>query len=206
MDWKRDFDVDISFFQRLFEATSAEDFAQSLTSADAAAFSLLTTESIMANEKVVQQYIARGEALTLSVWETASALPNWIEFMHACIQVSRTFASASSNPANNNERTQALFSRRNYHSVMAMLNGLHKYSITLSQQTRDYMGFDIVTIPPAPQPLNLVYLTNPAHNYAAYRQRFNALPGVSFLSPHISHAKEKGPAVLQHMFEEAGFH
>lgn len=92
IDWRQPFDVDMFFFQHLFNATSADDFAHSLTSIDEAAFATLTPENIIADDTIAQQYLARWETLAISVYECASALPNLIEFIHACVQVSPTSA------------------------------------------------------------------------------------------------------------------
>ena len=46
----------------------------------------------------------------------------------------------------------------------------------------------------------LFYIINPSQNYAAYRQQFNAQPGIPYLLPHIREGK--GKQVLLELFQK----
>lgn len=70
---------------------------------------------------------------------------------------------------------------------MAVIGGIQKYSITSSILNRGES-----TVVPKPVVLqHFFYLINPSRNYAAYREQFDAQPGVPFLPPHIEDAKGK---------------
>lgn len=82
---------------------------------------------------------------------------------------------------------------------MAIIAGLQKYGTTTStaRSIPDGVGF----VAPNPVlPPNTFYVMNPFQNYLAYRQQFEAMPGLPFLYPHIHEAKQLGRGVLDKVF------
>lgn len=55
-------------------------------------------------------------------------------------------------------------------------------------------------------PQGLFYLANHSQNYAAYRQKFDAFPGIPFLLPHIVHAKQERLPVPLKLFQNVAIH
>lgn len=200
MDWRSPFNVNISFIKELFDAASADDFARTLTASDEEAFASLSPQNLAADDLIAKEYLARWDMLSASVWECCSALPDWIKFVQECVQVRLPAPRSPTNPLTSNP--QALLTLRNYHSAIAILAGLLKYS-TSSSTLRNINGIGMVT-PTSVLPPDFLYLMNPFQNYAAYRQQFEAMPGLPFLVPHINQAKQQGPVVLQKLFRDVG--
>lgn len=88
MDWNTPFDVDTSSIQGLFDSTSSDDFVRSRTNSDEKAFASLSPEGVIANDSLTRQYLANWEKLVSSVFECCSALPDRIEYIQECVQVS----------------------------------------------------------------------------------------------------------------------
>lgn len=96
---------------------------------------------------------------------------------------------------------QALVGTRNYHSLTAILTGLHRYSITDSSLTTTPAAAAMI-VPNPVVPPDLLCLLHPFQNYAAYRQQFVNAPGIPFLVPHIRESEEHGQQVLSQMFQQ----
>lgn len=88
MDWNMPFDVDTSSIQGLFDSTSSYDFVRLRTNSDGKAFASLSPEGVIANDSLTRQYLANWEKLVSSVFECCSALPDRIEYIQECVQVS----------------------------------------------------------------------------------------------------------------------
>ena len=97
--------------------------------------------------------------------------------------------------------SQKLFLKRNYHSLTAVLDGLHKYAITTarSRGLNSIVGGMVVLDPLLPP--NAIFLINPAHNHAAYRQHFSEYPGIPFILPHLREFQQHGETALQPLLE-----
>ncbi|KAL4892915.1 hypothetical protein BDV59DRAFT_202275 [Aspergillus ambiguus] len=181
MDWSRPFNVEFSFLEDLLAATSPKDFARTLTTADEGMFGKLTVQSILGEDAVTRRILVQWDHLSIDVWECCTGLPDMIATIQECVQ--------------------ALAGTKNYHSLTAILNGLHKYSITDSTLASTNAGAAIVALNPVIPP-DLLYLVHPFQNFAAYRQRFLTAPGIPFLVPHIKDYQEHGQQVLSGMFQQ----
>lgn len=49
-------------------------------------------------------------------------------------------------------------------------------------------------------PPELLYLLEPAQNYAAYRQQYQQAAGIPFLLPHMNEYRQYGESVLQDLY------
>jgi hypothetical protein len=49
-------------------------------------------------------------------------------------------------------------------------------------------------------PPELLYLLEPAQNYAAYRQQYQQAAGIPFLLPHMNEYRQYGEPVLQDLY------
>ncbi|KAG2421412.1 hypothetical protein HFD88_005387 [Aspergillus terreus] len=181
MDWTRPFNVGFSFLEDLLAATSAKDFARTLTATDEGVFGKLTVQSILDEDAVTTGILTQWEHLSLDVWECCTGLPDMIPLIQECVQ--------------------ALVGTRNYHSLTAILTGLHRYSITDSSLTTTPTAAAMI-VPNPVVPPDLLCLLHPFQNYAAYRQQFVNAPGIPFLVPHIRESEEHGQQVLSQMFQQ----
>lgn len=93
---------------------------------------------------------------------------------------------------------QRLLKLRNYHSLTAILSGLHKYSVTEASVFQVGKGSDALVVKQVLPP-ELLSLLEPYENFAAYRHQFQQAPGIPFLIPHLNEADQNGPFVLQHL-------
>ncbi|KAE8147800.1 hypothetical protein BDV25DRAFT_159603 [Aspergillus avenaceus] len=177
MNWSQYFDVEFSFLEDLTGSTSAEDFARTLTNVDERKFSALAPQHIITDDPIVKQILAQWELLTVHVWECCTALPDTIPYIQECVQ--------------------ALLAMRNYHSFAAIINGLRRYNITDSVFSTSGLLVPNPIVPP-----NLLYLIVPYQNYAAYRQQFEASPGIPVLIPHIREYQQRGQPILLQMFQK----
>ncbi|PIG89913.1 hypothetical protein AARAC_003491 [Aspergillus arachidicola] len=179
MNWIQPFDIDFSLYEDLTGSTSAADFARTLTNADERSFSALTPQQVMAEDPVVTKLLAKWESLSIEVWECCTALPDMIPYIQDCVQ--------------------ALLVIRNYHSFSAIINGLQKYSITDSVFSNNGAAGAMDLNPIVPP--DLLFLTVPYQNYAAYRQQFQSSPGIPCLIPHIREYQQQGQPALLQMFQ-----
>ncbi|KAJ5819874.1 hypothetical protein N7474_005465 [Penicillium riverlandense] len=177
MNWKVPFDTSISFLEYCLTSTTAGDLAHTLTSTDEVDFAGLSRTNLVAEDAVVKQLLANWRTLSASVWECCSALPDLIPHLQDC--------------------AQNLYTTRNYHSLTALLDGLHKYSISTARarNTGSMVALD-PCIPPT-----LLFLFNPSQNHSAYRQHYHESPGIPFLLPHIRDYKQNGESVLQPLLQ-----
>jgi hypothetical protein len=208
MNWKIPFDTSIAFLEYCLTSTTAGDLAHTLTSTDEVDFAGLSRTNLVAEDAVVKQLLANWRTLSTSVWECCSALPDLIPHLQDCAQVSFVFSpqilshhirkwqllklSVRPRPLRQN-----LYTTRNYHSLTALLDGLHKYSISTARapNTGSMVALD-PTLPPT-----LLFLFNPSQNYSAYRQHYSESPGIPFLLPHIREYKQNGESVLQPLLQ-----
>ncbi|KAJ5613744.1 hypothetical protein N7528_007398 [Penicillium herquei] len=97
--------------------------------------------------------------------------------------------------------TQDLLPKRNYHSLTAILNGLHMYAIATapSRGLNSTIGGMVVLDPLLPP--ETIFLTNPSHNYATYRQYYRENPGLPFLFPHLREYQQQGEPAIQPLLD-----
>ncbi|KAJ5220082.1 hypothetical protein N7468_009286 [Penicillium chermesinum] len=163
MNWYTPFDTSIQFLEDFLGSTSTNDLARSMTANDEKDFSRLTYDSLLSEDAYVRQLLANWHNLSIAVWECCSGLPYSIPYLRDC--------------------AHTLYSRRNYHSLTAMLEGIHRYSISTAQSRglNSTHGGMVVVDPVVFQ--DAVLLRRPDDNYAAYRQHYAVYPGVPFSSP-----------------------
>ncbi|KKK13868.1 hypothetical protein AOCH_001522 [Aspergillus ochraceoroseus] len=178
MEWTRPFNVAFSFLEDLLGSTSSMDFARTLTNADERDFSGIVEQGIF-DQSLIQRLCIQWELLSLDVWECCTALPDMVGSIQECLQ--------------------PLLLLRTYHSFMAVLTGLHKYSVSESSAC---VETDTPTASLAPKPVlppDLVHFLDPFQNYAAYRQQFENAAGIPFLIPHMREYQQKGEPVLRQL-------
>ncbi|KAL3471297.1 hypothetical protein BJX99DRAFT_266909 [Aspergillus californicus] len=178
MTWSRPFSVAFSFLEDAINSISPTEFAVTLNTTDERAFAALVEGDIF-DEALANRLAIRWETLSLEVWECCRALPDELERIQGCLQ--------------------PLLLLRNYHSLTAILSGLHKYSVSESSSVDMQNGTTAVTLPPV-LPLELVYLLEPSQNYTAYRQQFHQAEGIPFLIPHLNEYHQRGDPVLQYLY------
>ncbi|KAJ5624522.1 hypothetical protein N7510_000831 [Penicillium lagena] len=185
MNWKLPFDTSIAFLEYCLTSMTAVDLAHTLTSTDEVDFAGLSRTNLVAEDAVVKRILADWRTLSTSVWECCSALPDLIPHLQDCAQR----ASAPS--------LQNLYTTRNYHSLTALLDGLHKYSISTARarNTGSMVALD------SSLPSTLLFIFNPSQNYSGYRQHYSEYPGIPFLLPHIRDYKQNGGSVLQPLLQ-----
>ncbi|KAJ5396897.1 hypothetical protein N7509_005010 [Penicillium cosmopolitanum] len=178
--WDRQFDASYPFLEDCLGSSSPSDLARTLTTLDKGDFAHLTRSSIIAHDETTKGILANWEDLTVSVWECCSAIPDLTLYLREC--------------------AQSLLQRQNYHSLTAMLHGLHKYSISTarSRGLNSTVGGMVVLDPIIPP--DTIFLCNATQNYAAYRQHYRDYPGIPFLLPHLRDGQQKGEVALQPVF------
>jgi len=74
---------------------------------------------------------------------------------------------------------------------------MHRYRISTarSRGLNSTAGGMVILDPILPP--EAAFLTDPAHNYADYRQHYYEYPGIPFLLPHLRDYQQHGEAVLQ---------
>ncbi|KAJ5520096.1 Guanine-nucleotide dissociation stimulator CDC25 [Penicillium fimorum] len=181
MDWKTPFDTSIPFLDDYLESTSPTDLARSMRGLDEHHFAELTPKNLIAEDAAVKQLQIQWRALSDSVWECCAALPDLIPYLQEC--------------------ALSLLTTRNYHSLTAIIKGLHTYSIftTRAAKTATAQG-NLITLE-ALIPQEILTLMSPAENFAAYRQHYQKFPGIPFLTPHIHDHKQNGESALQPVFQ-----
>lgn len=92
MDWRVKFNTDIPFLEDCLTSMSAMDLARTLTSTDEIDFASLSRQNILAEDALVVRFLADWRALSGSVWECCSALPDLIPYLQECAQVSISLA------------------------------------------------------------------------------------------------------------------
>ncbi|KAL3489299.1 hypothetical protein BJX62DRAFT_239238 [Aspergillus germanicus] len=180
MKWSQPFSIVFFFLEDILNSTSSSDFARTLTTTDEREFTGLIDQGSF-DKDLARRLSVRWEKLSIDVWECCKALPKMIEYIQ--------------------ESLQPLLALRNYHSLTAILSGLHRYSISESAMVRTDNGTTALATNPVFDP-EFQYLIDPAQNYATYRQQFNSVPGIPFLIPHLSEYRESGNAVFQILFQQ----
>ncbi|CAI7578262.1 unnamed protein product [Penicillium glandicola] len=179
MDWRTPFDISIPFLDDYLESTSPTDLARSMRGLDEHHFAELTPQSLIAEDAVVGQLQSHWRILSVAVWECCAALPELIPYLQEC--------------------AQCLLTTRNYHSLAAIIKGLHIYTILTMRpdSTSTVQAITLETVVPQ----EILSLMNPAQNFAAYRQYYQEFPGIPFLMAHLRDHKQNGESVLQPVFE-----
>ncbi|KAJ5668270.1 Guanine-nucleotide dissociation stimulator CDC25 [Penicillium maclennaniae] len=180
--WHAPFNTEILFLEDCLNSTSAMDLARTLTGTDEMDFSSLSRQSIVADDVVVKRLLGNWHSLSVSVWECCSSLPDiMIPYLRECAQI--------------------LFDKCNYHSLTAILHGMHRYSISTarSRGLNSTVGGMVVLDPILPP--ETTFLTIPTQNYAAYRQHYREYPGIPFLLPHLRDHHQNGEGVLQPLIQ-----
>ncbi|KAL4863783.1 hypothetical protein BDV12DRAFT_22373 [Aspergillus spectabilis] len=176
MNWFRPFSVSFSFLEDVLNSRSPEDFARNMTSADEEGFASLIEEGSF-DHSVANRLAVQWEALSIGVWECCKALPDQIEYIQACLQT--------------------LLVLRNYHSLTAILSGLHRYSVSVSS-VRTGNGVTALSLNQVLPP-EFFYLLEPFQNYAAYRQQYQRAPGIPFLIPHLNEYHRHGDSAVHYL-------
>ncbi|KAL2808390.1 hypothetical protein BJX63DRAFT_35459 [Aspergillus granulosus] len=180
MKWSQPFSIVFFFLEDILNSTSATDFARTLTTADEREFAGLIDQGTF-DENLAHRISVRWEKLSIDVWECCKALPKMIEYIQ--------------------ESLQPLLADRNYHSLTAILSGLHRYSVSEATVVRTDNGTAALAMNPMFGP-EFQYLIDPAQNYATYRQQYDSVPGIPFLIPHLNQHRELGDGVLQILFQQ----
>ncbi|KAL4997669.1 hypothetical protein BDV10DRAFT_90329 [Aspergillus recurvatus] len=180
MDWSRPFSIIFSFLEDMDGSDSPMSFARNLTRSDERDFALLI-EGRTVDKSVANRLSDRWHLLSVEVWECCKALPESIRFIHECLE--------------------SLSTLRNYHSLTAVLSGLHKYSVSESSLVRLENGTTALNLDQLLPP-EMLYLLNPSQNYALYRQRYQQTPGIPFLIPHLYEYHQHGEPVFQYLYEQ----
>ncbi|KAJ5111100.1 Guanine-nucleotide dissociation stimulator CDC25 [Penicillium argentinense] len=178
--WNMTFDASYPFLEDYLGSSSPSDLARTLTSLDKGDFASLSRQSIVAQDEIVKDLLESWQVLTVSVWECCSAIPDLPAYLREC--------------------AKSLLQLHNYHSLTAILNGLHKYAISTarSRGLNTTVGGMVVLDPILPPETN--FLCDASHNYAAYRHHYNDYPGLPFLLPHLRDAQQNGDLALQPIF------
>ncbi|KAJ5594305.1 Guanine-nucleotide dissociation stimulator CDC25 [Penicillium hispanicum] len=181
MEWKIPFDTTLLFLDDCLASTSAMDLAKTMTVIDEVDFSHLSRQSLVTQDTAVKHLLTSWHTLSISVWECCSALPDMIPYLREC--------------------AQSLYERRNYHSLTAILHGLHRYATTTarSRGLNSAVGGMVVLEPLLPP--HAVFLTNPTHNYTGYRKQYLEAPGIPFLTPHLRDHQQHGETALQPLLQ-----
>ncbi|KAL4922239.1 hypothetical protein BDW62DRAFT_80010 [Aspergillus aurantiobrunneus] len=179
MNWSRPFSIAFSLFEDIERSSSSSlELARGLTSLDEQDFAALTEEGTF-DKNIANRLSVRWELLSIDVWECCKALPDQLEVIQ--------------------ESLQHLLSFRNYHSLTAILSGLHKYSVSESTCVFTDNGNTALalnqTLPP-----EFLYLLEPFQNYAAYRQQYQQAAGIPFLIPHLNEYHQNGEPALQYLY------
>ncbi|KAI9368808.1 hypothetical protein BJX61DRAFT_196902 [Aspergillus egyptiacus] len=177
MNWSKPFSVVFSFLEDILGSTSSTDFARNLTTADERDFSALLEEETF-DKNVASRLCVRWELISIDVWECCTALPYLIGFIQECLQ--------------------PLLALKNYHSLTAILSGLHKYSVSQSTSVPADNGAALLALHLVFPP-ELLYLLQPFQNYISYRQQYRQTAGIPFLIPHLNESHQHGDSVLQHL-------
>ncbi|KAL4805536.1 hypothetical protein BDV18DRAFT_21205 [Aspergillus unguis] len=182
MDWSRQFSIAFSFLEDVLDSSSSTDFAsdfpRTLTSSDENDFAPLLDEEAL-NKSVAIRLAYRWEVLSIEVWECCKALPEIIPHIQGSLV--------------------PLLQLRNYHSLTAILSGLHKYSI--SETSHIHTGNENTALALNQMlPPELLYLLEPSQNFAAYREQYQQAPGIPFLIPHLNEYDRYGEPVFQHLY------
>ncbi|KAL4884729.1 hypothetical protein BJY04DRAFT_169827 [Aspergillus karnatakaensis] len=177
MNWTRPFSVGFSFLEDIITSTSTDDLARALTSADEREFGKLIEDQIF-DHGVANRLAIAWEVLSTDVWECCRAVPDLLEYIQGSLE--------------------PLLALRNYHSLTAILNGLHRYSISLSTFVRTETRATVLSLGQILPP-EYFYLLEPHQNHAAYRQQYQQAPGIPFLIPHLNEFHQHGDAAIQYL-------
>ncbi|KAL4906848.1 hypothetical protein BDW74DRAFT_128576 [Aspergillus multicolor] len=179
MNWSKLFSIAFSFLEDIDSSGSPMDLAHSLINSDKRDFAALTEEGYF-NHSVANRLSNRWLSLSTEVFECCKALPEMVVYITGSLQT--------------------LMAYRNYHSLTAIISGLHKYSISeASLSTENGTTFlsraEVV-------PLELLFLLDSSQNYTPYREHYRRAPGIPFLVPHLYEYQEHGEPVLQYFYEQ----
>ncbi|KAJ5233975.1 uncharacterized protein N7469_005741 [Penicillium citrinum] len=84
--WSKPFDASYPFLEDCFSSSSPSDLARTLTTLDKGDFANLSRSSLIAPDEVAKGLLANWDALTVSVWECCSAIPEITEYLRECAQ------------------------------------------------------------------------------------------------------------------------
>ncbi|KAJ5510317.1 Guanine-nucleotide dissociation stimulator CDC25 [Penicillium expansum] len=181
MDWKTPFDTSIPFLNDYLESTSPKDLARSIRGLDEHSFAELTRQSLIAEDAIVGQLLDQWRILSISIWECCAALPNMVPYLQEC--------------------AQSLLATRDYHSLTAIIKGLHTYTVlTTHPASTDIPQRNAITLETL-VPREILSLMSPAENFASYRQHYQKYPGIPFLIAHTRDHEKNGESVLQPVFQ-----
>ncbi|KAJ5738525.1 hypothetical protein N7493_001680 [Penicillium malachiteum] len=199
MDWYTPFDTTILFLEECIGSTSATDLARTLTGTDEYDFASLSRQGIMTGDATVKSLLSSWQTLSISVWECCTALPDLIPYIGECAKASLPIHKKKKRKYLT--RIQDLLPKRNYHSLTAILNGLHMYAIATapSRGLNSTIGGMVVLDPLLPP--ETIFLTNPSHNHATYRQYYRENPGLPFLFPHLREYQQQGEPAIQPLLD-----
>ncbi|KAL4970050.1 uncharacterized protein BDV14DRAFT_195587 [Aspergillus stella-maris] len=185
MSWSQPFSVAHSFLEDFQTATSTSTsikyFASILTESDERDFAALI-EGDTLDERAASRLSARWENLSFEVWEFCKALPDQIDTILRLLE--------------------NLLASRNYHTLMAILSGLQRYSVSGAPLITTDDGGTMLVPNPLVTGVEYLELLDPSQNYAVYRGRFQDAPGIPFLIPHLREQEEHGDSVFQQLYTQ----
>ncbi|KAJ5885143.1 hypothetical protein N7495_009653 [Penicillium taxi] len=181
MDWNSPFNTTSLLLEDYIHSGVPADLAHILTSTDEMDFEGVSSQAIISNEPEVRRLIKNWHTLSISVWECCSASPEMTKFLR--------------------ETTPILYSKRNYYSLTAILDGLRRYAATTAKSHELNMNGStvpsMVVLEPL-QPSQLQFLMNSDDNFVAYREHYYQYPGLPFLIPHI---RDPNPCAIQSVLD-----
>ncbi|CAG8062747.1 unnamed protein product [Penicillium nalgiovense] len=174
INWFEPFETSLPLLEDCL-SSSAADFAEALTQTDRSLFDRLSRETHIAEDAMVSEALVHWQRLRNSVKEYCSGLPNLVPYFQKSIL--------------------KLYEAQNYHSLMAILDGLRKYTAVGSNTFRD-LAASRTDFPTSFIPPEILPLIDPSHNFVSYRLHYDQHPGIPFLQPHIREFKQRGQSVL----------
>ena len=88
MDWNTPFDISYMFLEDCVGSISPKDLARTLTGTDEISLTSLSHQSIVTGDAAVKEMLSNWHALSISVWECCTALPDVISYLAECAQAS----------------------------------------------------------------------------------------------------------------------
>ncbi|KAJ5769119.1 hypothetical protein N7520_003678 [Penicillium odoratum] len=205
MDWVTPFDTTAVFLEECLSTTSSKDLAQKLFEIDEMEFSQLSRQSIITCDIRTTQLVENWHTISMSTWECCCALPDMIKTLQECAQASlpkRLKLGLELQPGLETNRKpwkQTLYTKKDYYSSTAILEGLHRfYASTAQLNVNGSYSTVVVDTCVSPEAASLI---TSAQNYAVYRQHYVQNPGIPFLFPHIRDYQQHGESSIQPLLD-----
>ncbi|KAJ5623099.1 hypothetical protein N7490_011704 [Penicillium lividum] len=170
MDWFTPFDTTAVFLEECLSTTSSKDLAQKLFEIDEMEFSQLSRQSIITCDIRTTQLMKNWHTISMSTWEHYK-----------------------------NAHRRILYTKKDYYSSTAILEGLHRfYASTARLNLNGSYSTVVVDTGVSPEAASLI---TSVQNYAAYRQHYVQNPGIPFLFPHIRDYQQHGETSIQPLLD-----